>query len=91
MMEPIALTRYSPDALGAVRTAVRLPLLKPKRARAGKEDSPGSPRTAFLGPDLLAGDATSRHSAGVQQLGRFPSEADLKLGQATAPDDEYTP
>jgi hypothetical protein len=48
MLEPIALTTPSPDALGAGRAAVGLRLLKPKRARAGKEDSPGSPRTTFL-------------------------------------------
>jgi len=48
MMEPIALTQSSPDARGAGRP-IGLQLLKPKRARAGKEDPPGSPRTTFLG------------------------------------------
>jgi hypothetical protein len=42
MMEPIALTKSSPDAAGAGRTAVGLRLLKPKRARVGKEESCGS-------------------------------------------------
>ena len=51
MIEPIALTKSSPDALGARRTTIGLRLLKPKRARAGKEDSPGSP----LGPYVLVG------------------------------------
>ena len=55
MMEPIALTKSSPDAAGAGRTAVGLRVLKPKRARAGKEESRRSPRTAFLGPYLLVG------------------------------------
>jgi hypothetical protein len=55
MMELIALTKSSPDAAGAGRTAVRLRVLKPKRASAGKEESRGSPRTAFLGPYLLVG------------------------------------
>ena len=48
MMEPIVLTKSSPDAAGAGRTAVGLRLLKPKRARAGKEDSPGSPAPPSL-------------------------------------------
>ena len=48
MMEPIALTKSSPDAAGAGRTTVGLRLLKPKRARAGKEDSPGSPAPLSL-------------------------------------------
>lgn len=39
MIEPSALTKSSPHAAGAERTAVGLRLLKPKRARAGKEES----------------------------------------------------
>jgi len=51
MMEPIALTKSSPDAAGAGRTAVGLRLLKPKRARAGKEQSrqPLAPLCLVLG------------------------------------------
>jgi hypothetical protein len=60
MMEPIALTKSSPDALGTRRTTVGLRLLKPKRARAGKEDSPGSP----LGPYALVG--TTRKFVAMQ-------------------------
>jgi len=37
-MEPSALTKSSPHVLGAECTAVGLQLLKPKRARAGKEE-----------------------------------------------------
>jgi hypothetical protein len=55
VMKPIALTKSSPDALGAGRTAVGLRLLKPERARAGKEESSGFPRTVLLGPCLLIG------------------------------------
>jgi hypothetical protein len=39
MMKPSALTKSSPHALGAECTAVGLRLLKPKRERAGKEES----------------------------------------------------
>jgi hypothetical protein len=53
MMEPIALTKSSPDAAGAGRTALGLRLLKPKCARAGKEDSPGSPAPLSLARSQL--------------------------------------
>ena len=39
MIEPSALTKSSPHAAGAECTAVGSRLLKPKRARAGKEES----------------------------------------------------
>ena len=49
MMEPIALTKSSPDAVVAGRTAVGLRLLKPKRARASKEES----RHSLAPPSLV--------------------------------------
>ena len=65
MMEPIALTKSSPDAAGAGRTAVGLRLLKPKRARADKEESP-LPRTAFLVlTSWSASDAVDGSSTGT--------------------------
>jgi hypothetical protein len=54
MVEPIALTTSSPDAAGAERTAAGLWLLKPKRARAGKEESRHSLAPLSLAPDAVA-------------------------------------
>jgi hypothetical protein len=55
VMEPIVLTKLSPDAAGAGRTAVGSPLLKPNRARIGKEKPHGCPHAAFLGAHVLIG------------------------------------
>ena len=80
IVEPIALTKSSPDAEGAGRTAVGLRLLKPKRTRAGKEDSPGSPAPLSLvlpswsasGPSLPIGharfDGEFRRDSGLDLL-----------------------
>src|SRR5262245_2631533 len=76
MMEPSALTKFSPDAAGAGRTAVELRLLKSKRAWAGKEESRDSPRTAFLGR-LLARKGRSfraHERAGIRGYSGHKSE-----------------
>ena len=66
MMEPIALTKPSPDAAGAGCTAVGSPLLKPNRARVGKEKPHGCPHVAFLGAHVLVGLGMTRKGLGVQ-------------------------
>jgi hypothetical protein len=71
------LTKSTPDAAGTERTAVGLRLLKPKRARAGKEESRRSPRTALLGPYLLVGFmAPLRHASSC--LACLPTGEDWK-------------
>ena len=55
MIEPIALTKLSPDAEDAERTAVGSRLLKPNRASVGKQEPRGCPHTTFLDPHVLVG------------------------------------
>jgi hypothetical protein len=54
MMEPIALTQSSPDALGAGRP-VGLRLLNRNAQGLARRIRPALPRTTFRGPYLLVG------------------------------------
>jgi hypothetical protein len=65
MMEPTALTKSSPDAAVAGRTAVGLRLLKPNAQELARRIRP-APRTTFLGPSLLVGFCPKTNSDHVR-------------------------